>query len=595
MERKKDTAGQSMLGGAMVLTVSMMLVKVIGLLYKMPLATIYNMVGRNYFSNAYEIYLPIYAIAITGLPSAVARMVAQRMTQQRYQEVRAIHALARRLFLVTGAAGTLAMLAIAYPFARFSSTGQLDSIPSMIAIAPTIFFCCAMSSYRGYYEGLRNMIPTAVSQVVEALFKVVVGLVLAVVVMNTGEAEFIKKGTVFGRAVGSLAEADSLLYPWAAAASIVGITLSALAGLIYLILRHRIRGDGITREMLLSSPAPAPRKAILHEMVHIAIPMVLSATILNLTNLIDTFNVNRLLRQLLVKYPDVIERIYGTAFQASNIALKDRAGYIWGLYSNTLDYRTLIPTIVTALGVSALPAISAAWAERNHAVVHKTINSVLRLSLMFALPAGFGLAVLSKEIMTLFYEKSNPGNAQHAAPILMAFGIATAVMAISSPIISLLQGIGRTDIPVKSLIAGTIVKIGTNMLLVSRPEINVNGATVGTILFYVVIVSINLAMLLRVSKTRLKLRSVLLMPLGCAVLSTAAAWAAKGAAFKLAPRFFSSDTMVLATAIGAAIAAAVVVYVVSLLLAKGVTAEDLETMPKAKKIGKALAKFGLLG
>ena len=584
-----------MLGGAMILTVSMMLVKVIGLLYKLPLANAYSMEGKGYFSNAFDIYLPIYAIAITGLNIAVSRMVSQRCAQGLYRDVREIQRVARKLFLITGLGGTALLLAIAYPFAKYVASSEMESIYSIIAIAPTVYFCCAMSAYRGYYEGLRNMKPTAVSQVLEALCKLVLGLALAMVVMEAGRREFALSGTVFGRAAASPEIADSMLYPWASAASILGITAGAVLSLLYLWLRHRLKGDGITSEQLLLAPPPEDRKKLSREMITVAIPMVISSLILNVTNFIDVINVNFILKRTVANHLEDIVRIYGDTFAKAGTQVKDYAGYIWGVYNTALDFRTLIPTIITALGVSALPAIAAAWTLRDRDTVQKHINTVLRIALMISLPAGFGMAVLSKEIMTLFYEKNNPGMAQHAAPMMMVFGIATALMAVSAPVISMLQGIGRTDIPVKSLIAGTLVKIGANTFLVSNPNINVNGATIGTVLFYVVIVSINLFMLIRVSKTKVQLMPVLVKPLFCAVLSAVGAWLTKDLALRFAPRFVSGDRMIMLLAIAAAITFAVLIYAVSMLLCRAVTQEDLEILPAGKKLGKVLAKFRLIG
>jgi len=581
LEEKKAKTGQSMLGGAMVLTISMILVKVIGLLYKLPLANVFHMDGKGYSGNAYDLYLPIYAIAITGLNIAVSRMVSQRCAQGLFRDAREIHRVAKRLFFITGLSGTVLLLAIAYPFAMHIAASEIGSIPSIVAIAPTVFFSCAMAAYRGYYEGLRNMKPTAVSQVLEALCKLVLGLALAMLVMEYGRREGI---------------AASALYPWASAASILGITFGAVLGLAYLWLRHKIKGDGITQEQLRLAPPPERGKKLAREMITVAIPVVISSVILNVTNFIDSINVNYLLKNVVAKYPDIIEGIYGGA-QAFHLA-ETRAGYIWGIYHTALDFRTLIPTIITALGISALPAIAAAWTLRDKDTVHKHVNTVLRVALIISLPAGLGMAVLSREVMTLFYESNNQGMAQHAAPMMMVYGLATALMAVSAPVISMLQGIGRTDVPVKSLVAGTIVKVGANTLLVSRPEINVHGAVIGTVLFYVVIVSINLFMLLRVSKTKVQVMSVLVKPLFCAGLCAAAAWLAKDLSLRFLPRLggmFGSERMVLLAAIAAAIAFAVLIYGVSMLLCRSVTAEDLENLPMGKKLSKVLAKLKLLG
>jgi stage V sporulation protein B len=594
---------QSLLNGAMILTVAMVVVKVIGMLYKLPLANVIGMEGKGIFTAAFNLYAPVYGVAITGLPIAVARMVSERVALGKYRDVRAIHKVAARLFLLTGLAGLALLLLLAYPYARYFCTSRLDALPAIFAVAPSIFFCCAMSIYRGYYEGLRNMTPTAVSQVIEALCKLVLGLLLAWLVMYFGAEQYKKTGTVLGKPASSLDMAESMLYPWSAAAAIIGITVGTVLGFFYLLLRHRLRGDGITREMLINAGPAAPAKNLLREMIRLAIPMLLSSVILNVTNLIDTVNVQALLNSAVEKYPDVIERIYGAFFRAHNISPEKYADNIFGIYGTALDFRNLVPTIVTALGVSALPAISAAWALRKREAVQRTINTVLRISLMIALPAGFGMAVLSYEIPALFYEGQNVGSAAHVAPILWLFGVSTALMAVSAPITNMLQGIGRTDIPVKSLVVGVIIKIIANFILVGNPEINIKGAPIGSILCYVAIVAINLGMLLKVSRAQLNLGSVFLKPLFCAGLSAAAAWAVNGLTQRfdlvglllpeLTPQRHSS--LLLLLAVGLAVLAAVLVYVLSLLLTHAVTADDFEILPKGKKIAKALAKRGLLG
>ncbi|MDR0530819.1 MAG: polysaccharide biosynthesis protein [Oscillospiraceae bacterium] len=597
MRRTKE-ASQSMMGGAMILTVSMILVKVIGMLYKLPLANAYMMVGKGYFSNAFNLYSPIYAIAITGLPIAVARMVSERVALGKYNDARAIYRVARRMFLVAGAVGFFAMAALAYPYAMLFCVGDLNSLPAIFCIAPSIFFCCLMSIYRGYYEGMRNMFPTAISQVLEALCKLLLGLTLAMLVMNLGQKEFAAKGTVFGHPAASEALANSMLYPWAAAASIVGITVGTLVGSIYLMGRHIFRGDGIAPEQLRLAPPAQTTKELQKELIKVAIPIVLSSVILNVTNFIDSANVQRLLKLTVAKFPEIIQGIYGKAFGLANVVDADQPTWIWGVYNTTLDFRTLVPTIVTALGVSALPAISAAWALRKKNDVQRSINSVIRVSLMISLPAGFGMAVLAREIMTMFYENKNPGMAAHATPILALFGIFTWLMAVSGPIVSMLQGIGRTDVPVKTLLIGTAAKLGTNFLLVSNPNVNVTGAAIGTIVFFFIVVAGNLYMLLHETKTKLKLTSVLWKPLFCAVLCAAAAWAASGLVQHFGAQIgflAGSPRMLMLAAVAVAMAAAVVVYALSMLLTKAVTADDIEFLPKGKKIGKALAKYGLLG
>ncbi|MCL2106680.1 MAG: polysaccharide biosynthesis protein [Oscillospiraceae bacterium] len=599
MKKQNAGTGQSMLNGAMILTAAMIMVKIIGLLYKLPLANAFMMQGKGFFSNAFEIYNPIYAIAITGLPIAVSRMVSQRVALGRYQDVHRIKKVATRLFLIVGVVGFVLLLSLAYPYAKYYTTGRLQSLPAILAIAPSIFFCCAMSIYRGYYEGLRNMVPTAVSQVIEALCKLILGLALAMITMKLGQAEYAGKGTVFGQPAANADIADSMLYPWSAAAAILGITVGTVIGFLYLFLRDKIRGDGITRDQLALSAPAEPWRKLLRELITIAIPMVLSSVILNVTNIIDTVNLNWLLNRAVEQHPDIIERIYGASFQLAKtvVTVEDRAVYIRGLYATALDFRNLVPTVVMALGVSALPAISAAWTLRRRDTVQRTVNSIIRISLIISLPAGFGMAVLAKEIMLLFFETNNAGMTVHAAPMLVVFGLSAALMSVSAPIVNMLQGIGRTDVPVKSLIAGAAVKIVSNFILVGNPEINVKGAPIGSVLCYIVIVAINLTALLKTARVKLNLSSVLWKPLFCSILCAAAAWAVNGLFQRVMPDAFAREhsRLVLLLSIGLAIGAAAAVYGLSMLLTRAVTEDDLDMLPKGKKIGKVLAKYGLLG
>ena len=203
-ERKK----QSLLNGAIILVLSTLVVKVIGLCFKMPLGSMLGLVGYGYFTSVYAIYTPIYSISMAGLPIAVSRMVAEDVALNRYREARMTLKTARKIFLLVGTAGTLLMVIISIPYAAFIS--DIRNLPAMIAVAPSIFFCCYVSAYRGYYEGLRNMIPTAISQVIEALGKLVIGLVFAKLIMSYGESVYnsavaagSSTATVFGKEVSS--------------------------------------------------------------------------------------------------------------------------------------------------------------------------------------------------------------------------------------------------------------------------------------------------------------------------------------------------------------------------------------------------------
>ncbi|MBQ7838403.1 MAG: polysaccharide biosynthesis protein [Clostridia bacterium] len=601
---------QSVLNGAMMLMFGVVLVKLIGALFKIPLTDMLGATGRGYFNSAYEVYTPIFAISMAGLPVAVSRMVAENVALNKHREARMVFNVSKRIFILVGVIGTLVLLIAAYPYAHF--VAGIKSLPAVLCVAPSIFFCCFMSAYRGYYEGLRNMTPTAVSQVIEALGKLLIGLALAKIVISIGmnqyEAGMLASGnvsaTVFGNSVTSDTEANSVIIPWAAAGAVFGVTIGSVASTLFLMICHKIKGDGFTRVQLVNSPKSAPSDVIAKEMIKIAIPMVISALVLNITNLVDTMTIqSRILSALNADFDTVLQmhsESFNEAVRLSRLNLndiKEVKSYLWGAYGMALDFKNLVPTITIQLGVSALPALAAAWAVKDKKSTKSTIETVIRIGMLIALPAGIGMAALAEPILNIIYARGSSSDAVAVVtPILVAYGLATPVMAISTPTTNMLQAIGRTDIPVKSVVVGAIVKIICNFVLVGNPKINIYGAVVGTILFYVVIVVCNLTSLLRISKVKVNWASVLLKPLICAALCGVTAYAANGLLTTIFPSDPSQSILNMGTVSAViSIGLAVVVYAISLLLIKGIAREDVIVLPKGEKIAKTLEKYGLLG
>ncbi len=595
---------QSVLNGAIVLIAGVLLVKVIGVLFKIPLTDIIGSVGRGYFSSAYEVYTPIFAISMAGLPVAVSRMVAENVALNKFREARQVFKVSQRIFLIVGLAGTAVLLAAAYPYTHLVQGVSSKSLPAVLCVAPSIFFCCYMSAYRGYYEGLRNMTPTAISQVIEALGKLLIGLALAKIIYSTGMSQYTANAVVFGTEVASEQEAVSIVSPLAAAGAVFGVTCGSILSNVFLMIYYKIKGDGFTRVQLANSPKSAEGSVLAKNMIKLAIPLVISALILNITNLIDTITIQSRLFS-------AVDKDFQTVYEMHKVAM-DRAimlsrldadnrtevvKYLWGAYGAALDFRNLVPQITVQLGVSALPALAAAWAVKDKKNIVSTIETVIRIGMLIALPAGIGMASLAEPILTVIYGRGNFSDTiPVVVPILTAYGLATCIMAVSTPITNMLQAIGRTDIPVKSVIIGAICKLICNFVLVGIPGVNVYGAVVGTILFYVVIVSINLVSLIRVANVRINWVSVFLKPLLCAALCGLTAFATNALICKIFPADTSESILNMGTvAMIIAVGLAVVVYVISLLVFKALAKEDVKSLPKGEKIAKVLEKFKLLG
>jgi stage V sporulation protein B len=578
-----------------VLLVATLLVKIIGAIYKIPLSNMIGTVGRGYYDAAYNIYLPIYTISMAGLPVAVSKMVSEQMALGHYRDARMIFKVSSKIFLITGTLGLIILLLLAYPYAALSK--NLPTIPAIVAIAPSIFFCCLMSIFRGYYEGLRKMTPTAVSEVFEALGKLIFGIVLAKIVITKGMADYNAGLSVFGKTVSNESEALSAIFPYAAAAAALGVTLGTVLGLLYLVILYKIKGDEITREELVNSPEPEKSKTIAKNLIKFAIPVATSSLIFSITNMIDSVMVQNRLQTAIDKNMPLIKSLYGASIAKGNVLDGDIKTFLFGAYSLSLDFKNLVPNLAMALGISAIPALSAAWAIKNKDEIRISVESVIRVILLISFPAGIGMAVLSEPILSLLYSRGESAAAiPITTPILAAYGFTVFIMALSTPMTNMLQAIGKPMVPLKALTVGAVAKIIINYVLVGIPSVNINGAVVGTVVCYVIILGISLYSLIKTTGVKINIMSVAIKPLICAALCGAGAFIS----YKLLGRFItfgSPDSILnsktLSTFIAIGIAA--LIYLISLLLVKGIAKDDIIMLPKGEKIAKTLEKYGFLG
>lgn len=571
---------QSFLHGALILSAAAILVKVIGALFKIPLSLI-DSTAFGYFDTAYSIYVPIYTIAIAGFPIAVSRMVSESLTLGRYRDVRVIYRVALKIFFFTGTLGTLVMLVASFIYPNF--VHMPNARATMLVMSPAILFCCIVSAHRGLYEGTRNMYPTAVSQVIEALGKLIIGLGLAYGALYVGQWQFAHGGKVYGQVVETAAEAVTASLPYVAAGGMAGVTIGSLFALLYMMALHHRRGDGITREELRAAPRPRSTKRIFRALLAIAVPVVLGSLATQLTNIIDVVSLQKCLAIDLQNNGDVIRGMFSAEIAADKT--QDVMGWLIGKRGIAMTYVNLVPNITLTFGISALPVVTAAWASKDRRQLKTTVASVLRVTLLIAMPAGVGLSVLGKPIMHMIYGQST---ANISGPMLQVLGIAVIFICLIAPINALLQAVGRADLPAKIILVGGAVKLLLNIVLVLQPRLNIMGSAYSTLACYTVMVLLSLIALRRVIRVRYQVRAVFLKPLVAALCCGAAAWSSHGLL-----THFGLVNAKIATVL--AIGLAAVVYVVALLLLKTLTREDVLMLPKGQKIAQILEKHDWIG
>lgn len=474
---------QGFLYGSAVLIISALIVKVIGALFRIPLANMLGGTGMGYFSAAYGIFMPVYAISVTGLPVAASRAVSSAAAKGRTDEAEAVKRTALLLFGGVGLIGTLIIFLGAYPLCRFVS-GDISAVPAVIAIAPSVLAGCLVSVYRGCAEGMRNMYPTAVSQVIEGIAKLVFGLSLCYgcLYLAANEPQLFLKLTGCGRLGIS---ADDAVLPYASAAAVFGITLSSFAGLLYMILRNR-REKSRRTDMLSSRERSVIRK----ELLKTAIPAAVGALVINLTSLIDLVTVMRSLGSLIKAAPWVFSELLG-----SGISYNEIPNFIYGSFTGlAVTVFNLVPSVTNMFGKSMLPAAAAAKASGDMKRLGECSGGAVLAAALTSIPAGLGIAALAEPVLqTLFggrdLEISVCVNA------LSVLGAAVPFVCISSAAFAVLQAADRADIPVKLMGAGALLKLVGNIVLTSVPKLGVTGAAISTLLCYIFICIMSLRML----------------------------------------------------------------------------------------------------
>ncbi len=560
-----------------------LVVKVIGALYKIPLTQLLGGTGMGYFMTAFGLFHPVHALAVAGIPVAISKLVSENMAKGRPRDAKRVFHLSVCILTVTGLLGTGILFVFHEPLARL--VGNRQAAFCLVAIAPALFFGCIVSAFRGYYEGMRNMYPTAISQVLEAVVRLATGILLAQWVIGEGYRQFETQGVVFGTAVSTLEQAAEIILPYGAAGAIGGVTFGDLAGALFLLLRYlwgKLSGEDIRRA---GAPLPISLKETAGKIFSISLPVCIGGLILNLMGLADLMSVMNRLAVALQRDSGLIYKMYQGLIPQS-LTIDQVPNYLYGSYTGlAMTIYGIVPAVTGAFGVSALPAISSAWSVRNVGKTRRCIESVLRLTAMIAFPAGMGIYALSQPILNLLFA-SRPQEVAIAAPLLQILGIAVIFSSMSAPIGSMLQGIGRPDLPVKLMVLGGAAKLLGNFIFVAVPSINIMAAPWGNLLCFVWIDCVGILLLCHATEVPLGIWQVFGKPMMAGVCCGCGAWAAYGL---LSRQIAPSVATLLSIAIGGAC------YLLVLLLLKTITREDLFMVPGGEKVAKILEKFSLLG
>lgn len=552
---------QSFEYGAIILLCSTMLVKIIGAIFKIPLSSLIGDLGFGYFSSAYDLFTPIYSLAMAGLPIAISRVVAEQMAKSRYNDVKKSLKVTSRIFIVTGLTAAIIMLLLIKPFVSLTdATGK--TVYSIYAIVPALLFCCIMSTYRGYFEGLRNMYPTAISDVIEALGKLILGLGFAYIVLKlTSNVAF------------------------AAAGAMLGITVGGAVAATFLYLRYKIKGDSITKQELADAPTAETGKTIAKTLIVIAIPIVLTSLANNVTSLVDVTMVKWQLNRLMNSSSDIIRNMYDASIRDYNLFSTEALTnaeiptFLYGIRGKAFTLYNLIPTITSVLGVSALPVLASAWTKKDKVLIKRNIESPIKFTALISMPAGMGFLFLGNEIMDLVY--STTASHEIGGTMLRIYGLAAMFAGLAIPMTSMLQSIGKEKISLRNVAIGAVLKVIVNFIFVGVPNINIQGAAIGTFVSYLFIFIANLLSLIKYTGVKPNLWKTVLKPFIAALCCGVSTVIINLSSFGK-----------MGTVIEIGIAA--IVYLAVLIIFNTFEPDDVLSLPKGEKILKLFIKLKII-
>ncbi|MGN0605801.1 MAG: polysaccharide biosynthesis C-terminal domain-containing protein [Oscillospiraceae bacterium] len=492
---------QGFLKGSFILIASVIIAKIIAALFRIPLTNMLGGTGMGYFSSAYGLFMPVYAFFVTGMSTAAAKQTAEYSALGMHGSIKKFRRISLFYFSIIGLVGSLIIVIAAKPFAYYVIDNP-DSYYAVLATAPAIFFGCVMSAYRGHYEGLRNMYPTAVSQVVEGIVKLAAGLFLCGYILNHADTIMMYfKGY------------DS--FAIAAAGAVAGVSVSTMAGALYLIFRHIIRGDGISKSDIQNDAYKFSAKYAVKSLFSTLVPIAVGSLVTNLTSLIDLGTIIKCMNKAALNYPEYFSEKF-SAF--SETGIDGFANFAYGSFIGmSVTVFNLVPSVTNMFGKGVFPSITEAWTSKDTEMVQKHSEDVIKVTSFLAVPSGIGITALSERILKLLYPE-RISEIQLASDSLAVLGIGVIMLAVSYPVFSMLQATGRADIPVKIMLAGVAVKFIGNILFIPIPFINISGAGIATDLCYLLILVLSLYEFRKHTGIRLNVIKLMIPSFYCGIL-----------------------------------------------------------------------------
>ncbi|MCS1351403.1 polysaccharide biosynthesis protein [Mechercharimyces sp. CAU 1602] len=548
---KKNT----LIRGTLILSAATFISKILGTLFTIPLQNIAGDEVMGIYMEAFPYYSILLMIAIAGIPITVSKFVAERLSLGDKQGAQLVLRTGLIILSFTGFIG-FCLLYLSSGWISNVMIGNANAEPSIKALAFALLIVPIMAVIRGYFQGHQQMIPTALSQVIEQLLRVTTALILIywLVIANYPDS-------------------------WVAAGATMGASVGALAGLVVMLFfRSRDREESSKHPATATSTNGRESFFSLSKKILLyAIPISLGTMVMPLINLLDTTTIPRLLE----------ESLHYTQSEATAL---------FGIYSRGTPYASLIATFSTALGLALIPAISAHTAKAEWAAIQHKIKQAWFMTFLVSLPACVGLIVLARPVNIMMYAHSDHEGVSALAAlsagtwVIALFGIAALFNSLTVSSSGILQGMGFNRLPVRHLMIGAVVKVIGNIILV--PLYGLKGGAISLVIAYIVVCVLNVWMVTRKANISFPF-AMALKPLLSALLMGVTLYLILGGIEWL----FAVETFARISYMWISISLTIIgigIYLIALLLSGAMGERELLMLPKGAKLVKLFTRLHLL-
>ncbi|MCM1282221.1 MAG: polysaccharide biosynthesis protein [Roseburia sp.] len=552
---KSKQSGTNFLVQGSILAIASIISRIIGLIYRIPMTAIIGDVGNNYYGCAFDIYNIILIISSCSLPQAVSKTVSAQVAKGRFRSACQVF---KGAMLFAVISGLIAALIVFFGAEFFTATllKTPKSVYALKVLAPVLFVVAVLGVFRGFFQGLGTMMPSAVSQIIEQIANAIVSVWAAYVLFGMGK----RVGAVLG-------DSEHYAAAYGAAGGTLGTASGALAGLLFVIFVFVVYLKVLRRRMKRERKADVdPFFYTFKILIITIIPVLLSTTIYNISGIID-------------------QGIF------KNVALlqghtEHEIDVWWGVFSGKYKLLINIPiAIASAMAASSVPTLTASFVESDMERVRSQIHAATRFVMVIAFPCTVGLTVLAKPIFLLLFP-STAGTADMAASIMLCGSLAVVFYSLSTLSNGLLQGIDQLKVPVVNAVVALVAHIILLVVLMMFFRMNIYAVVLANMFFALLMCVLNARAIRKYSGYKQEIKKTFFIPALCSLIMGVVTWLVYKGFYALC----KSNTV---SAL-AAIVAAVLVYFVTLLLLRGMDEEDLSGFPKGQLIIKIAKKMHLL-